>query len=232
MATVIAHRGGDEGYPENTLGAFHRALELGADIVELDCKLTRDGVVVVLHDHNLKRIWGIPRGVGELDWEDLATLSKDGHHVPRLAEVLAAVSLPLMVDVPGPAVAAASAAEAHRSRAMGRCIFAGHTSGLLHVRGQFPQARLALSWERTDPPPAELLSALAPEYFNPHWRLARPDVVTRMHEAGREVSVWTVNQRWLMKRVLAAGVDAVITDKVSRLKAHLARAQADLKQDG
>lgn len=193
-------------------------------MVELDCKLTQDGVVVVLHDHTLKRVWGVPRAIGDLDWEQVAALCKDGHHVPRLSDVLAAVPVPVMVDVPGPKVAAASAELAHEAGALGRCIFAGHTAGLFQLRKDFPRARLALSWERPDPPPAQLFAALKPEYFNPHWRLARPDVVRRMHEAGFGVSTWTVNHRWSMRRVLSAGVDAVITDKVSRLAALLAQA--------
>src|ERR671939_679927 len=51
----IAHRGASGHCPENTRAAFVRAIELGADMVELDCQMTRDGAVVVIHDEELDR---------------------------------------------------------------------------------------------------------------------------------------------------------------------------------
>ncbi|TMB12920.1 MAG: glycerophosphodiester phosphodiesterase, partial [Deltaproteobacteria bacterium] len=52
---VIAHRGASGTSPENTLAAFRRAAELGADMIELDVQVTRDGAVVVIHDYTLER---------------------------------------------------------------------------------------------------------------------------------------------------------------------------------
>lgn len=221
MATIIAHRGGGPAHPENTLEALQAGLALGADMVEIDCKLSRDGVVVVVHDSTLKRVWGLRRAVADMEWAEVAAVRRGRYRVPRLEEVLSAVPAALMVDIPGPAVAEACAVVARRASSLERCLFAGHTGGLVHLRHGHPDARVALSWERRRLPSASLLASLRPEYFNPHWRLATRSLVARMHDSGLAVSAWTVNQRWAMRRVLAAGVDAVITDNVLRLAAQL-----------
>jgi glycerophosphoryl diester phosphodiesterase len=64
---IIGHRGASAVAPENTLAAFSRALEDGADGIEFDVRLSRDGVPVVIHDASLKRTGQIERLVGELD---------------------------------------------------------------------------------------------------------------------------------------------------------------------
>ncbi|MBE0618231.1 MAG: glycerophosphodiester phosphodiesterase, partial [Proteobacteria bacterium] len=68
---VFAHRGSSEEHPENTLEAFSAALREGATGIETDLRLTRDGVIVLLHDENLGRTAGDPRRVAELSAADL-----------------------------------------------------------------------------------------------------------------------------------------------------------------
>jgi glycerophosphoryl diester phosphodiesterase len=96
---VIAHRGDSAHRPENTLAAFTSALEVGAEIVELDVHLTRDGQVVVIHDPTLDRTTNGKGRVLDLDLAEVRGLSAGfaarfgdawaGERVPLLAEVLA-----------------------------------------------------------------------------------------------------------------------------------------------
>jgi glycerophosphoryl diester phosphodiesterase len=71
LVKAIAHRGFSSRYPENTMLAFSRALELGADGAEFDVQLSRDGVPVVFHDESLSRITGDPRLVKDLTLSEL-----------------------------------------------------------------------------------------------------------------------------------------------------------------
>jgi len=95
-AWVIAHRGASRDRPENTFAAFDEALRQGADGIELDVQLTRDGVPVVYHDRTLVKAGGGRRKVAGLDFEELAGLDPGrrldrrhhGQHIPALCDVL------------------------------------------------------------------------------------------------------------------------------------------------
>ena len=65
----IAHRGASMHAPENTLTAFKKALEMGADAIEFDVRRTYDGIPVIVHDEDLRRVAGISRRVLELKLE-------------------------------------------------------------------------------------------------------------------------------------------------------------------
>lgn len=97
---VIAHRGGGALFPENTLGAFRRALAVGADGVEVDVRSTADGVLVALHDATLERTAGLSARLADMPWRVVreadagARLGPEwaGERVPSLDQVLSAAS--------------------------------------------------------------------------------------------------------------------------------------------
>lgn len=95
-AWVIAHRGASRDRPENTFAAFDEALRQGADGIELDVQLTRDGVPVVYHDRTLAKAGGGRHKIAGLDFEELAELDPGrrldgrfpGQQIPSLSDVL------------------------------------------------------------------------------------------------------------------------------------------------
>ena len=89
---VIAHRGGKGLWPENTLHAFHKALELGADMIELDLRMSGDGVPVVLHDRSVDRTTD---GTGLVQDLTLRELKKLDNGTIR---IWATVPIPLVGD--------------------------------------------------------------------------------------------------------------------------------------
>ncbi|GKT49011.1 phosphatidylglycerol phospholipase C [Colletotrichum spaethianum] len=91
LPQAIAHRGFKSLYPENTLLAFRGALDAGAHALETDLHLSRDGVVVLSHDGNLKRCFGVDKKINECDWaylETLQTVMEPGEKMPRLEDLL------------------------------------------------------------------------------------------------------------------------------------------------
>jgi glycerophosphoryl diester phosphodiesterase len=113
---VIAHRGASGYAPENTLSAFELAIAQGADALELDVRLTADGVPVVIHDATLERTTGRPAKVGDLSLDQLLEadagerFSPDrgktfpfrgrGLLIPTLQDVLRAFpATPLLIDL-------------------------------------------------------------------------------------------------------------------------------------
>jgi glycerophosphoryl diester phosphodiesterase len=222
--TAVAHRGEPLGNRENTLPAFASAMALGADMVEIDVRRTRDGEVVVLHDQTLQRLWGVDASVGDLDLAEVATIGDGDVRIPTVREVLAAVPVPLMVDFTRREVVQGALEAVLEARALDRSLFVtGNVEALRLLRGLSTGARIGLTWVETSSPPLDLLEELGAEYWNPMFGLVTPEGVAAVHDAGRKVSTWTVDEPEDMARVVGAGVDAVVSNRIAELLAFLGR---------
>ena len=219
---VFAHRGGSALAPENTLAAFDNGLALGADGIELDVHLSRDGVVVVHHDPTLERT---TRLTGPVVNKTAGELAEAG--VPTLADVLARypaarVIIEMKVDTARlaqavvDAVRAAGAADRVCAGAFGRRV-------LQSVRALAPEMAtsaakeevrwdLYRSWFRIPRTRAPYGGYQVPETAG-MTRVVSPRFVRCAHAAGLFVQVWTVDTEEQARRLLAWGVDALITDR-------------------
>jgi glycerophosphoryl diester phosphodiesterase len=221
---AIAHRGEPVGHRENTLPAFAAAVALGADMVEIDLRRTRDGAIVVLHDQTLERLWGLEVSVGDVDLADVAALGDGAVRIPTLAEVLGAVPLPLMVDFTRREVVAGGLRAVQAAGALERCLFVtGNVEALRQLRSASAEARIGLTWLDGPEPPLALLRELGAQYWNPWFGLITADGVDAVHQAGLLVSTWTVDTSEDTASVLAAGVDAVVSNHIGELVAQLGR---------
>jgi glycerophosphoryl diester phosphodiesterase len=222
--TAIAHRGDPVGHRENTLPAFAAAVSLGADMVELDLRRTRDGEIVALHDQSLQRLWGVDASVGDLDLVDVAALGEGDIRIPTLREVIAAVPVPLMVDFTRREVVSGALDVVLAAGALRRCLFVtGNVEALRVLRGLSPEARIGLTWVDGSEAPRVLLAELAAEYWNPMFGLVTADGVAAVHGAGLKVSTWTVDDPGDTARMVEAGVDAVVSNRIQELVRFLGR---------
>ncbi|HEU0163462.1 MAG TPA: glycerophosphodiester phosphodiesterase family protein [Thermomicrobiales bacterium] len=97
---IYAHRGASIEFPENTLAAFNRAIELGIEGIELDVYLSKDGIPVVIHDPTLDRTTNGTGPIDSLTAAELGALDAgNGEYVPTLAEVLSLVAGKLHVNI-------------------------------------------------------------------------------------------------------------------------------------
>jgi glycerophosphoryl diester phosphodiesterase len=223
-AAAIAHRGEPVGHRENTLPAFAAAVALGADWVEIDLRRTRDGAIVVLHDQTLERLWGLGASVGDVDLAEVVALGEGDVVIPTLADVLQAVPLPLMVDFTRREVVAGALEAVQSARALQRCLFVtGNVAALQQLRAASAGARIGLTWLDGPEPPLALLHELRAEYWNPMFGLLTAEGVDAVHQASLRVSTWTVDSPEDMTRVVEAGVDAAVSNRIAALVAHLGR---------
>jgi glycerophosphoryl diester phosphodiesterase len=221
---AIAHRGEPVGHRENTLPAFAAAVALGADMVEIDLRRTRDGAIVVLHDQTLERLWGRAVSVGEVDLADVVALGEGDVRIPTLADVLGAVPLPLMVDFTRREVVPGGLAAVRSAGALERCLFVtGNVAALQQLRALSAGARIGLTWTDGPEPPLALLRELEAEYWNPWFGLVTAEGVGAVHGAGLRVSTWTVDDPEDMTRMRATGVDAVVSNRIAALVAQRGR---------
>jgi len=100
---LIAHRGGvvDSNRAENSLPAIEAAVERGYKMVEIDLRLTKDSVLIIHHDKNFKRYFGLDKEVSEMNWEDIRKLkSNTGSRVLKFEEALQYCSgkIEVMID--------------------------------------------------------------------------------------------------------------------------------------
>jgi len=230
---VAAHRGGAQLWPENSLTAFRGALALGADLLELDVHLARDGEVVVIHDPTLDRTTAERGSVRDRTGAELAALtlrgSTDG--VPRLLEVLELVrptGAGLLVEIKvGPGRERYPGIE---EKVLGLITAAGLLSRttimafewetLSRLRALSPAVRLAglLSQRGAEAaggirPAAARLAALQVGDLGIERTLLSAEAVAAARAAGLTIGVWTVNEPEELRRALAADVDYVTTDR-------------------
>jgi glycerophosphoryl diester phosphodiesterase len=220
--TAIAHRGDPVHERENTLPAFSAAVALGADMIELDLRRTRDDEIVVLHDQTLQRLWGVDASVGDLDLAQVQAIGTGDMRIPTLREVLHTVPLPLMVDFTRREVVPGGLAAVQAAGALERSLFVtGNVEALRLLRGHSAEARIGLTWVEDAVPPLPLLEELRAEYWNPMFGLVTREGVAAVHAAGLMVSTWTVDNPRDMARMVEAGVDAVVSNRVEELVAFL-----------
>ena len=222
MTIAIAHRGDPVAERENTLAAFAVAVAQGADMVELDLRCTRDGSIVVLHDPTLLRLWHVDRAVADMDVAEVVAIGQGDLRIPTFRQLLKEVDIPLMVDFTGPEVVEGALAAVRQADAVERSLFVtGHIPDLRTLRALAPEVRIGLTWVRPEPPDPALLMELNAEYWNPTFRLLTSERVAAVHNLGRKVSCWTVDKTRHMSRVSAAGVDAIVSNRIGDLRRFL-----------
>ncbi|MGW2029942.1 glycerophosphodiester phosphodiesterase [Streptomyces sp. NPDC001811] len=219
--TAVAHRGDPYRFRENTLASLRSALDRGADAVEVDLRLTRDGVPVLLHDDTLRRLWEVDRPLAALSADELRGLTAGG--VPTLAEALAATGdSRVMVDLCGPVGRRTVARILDVVRQCGageRVYYSAHAEAMLAVRAADPAAEIALTWTTLAPPRPALLAAVRPRWLNYRFSLVSRELATRVHHDGLLLSVWTPDTRRSMSRLLDLGADSITTNRIDVLHA-------------
>jgi glycerophosphoryl diester phosphodiesterase len=227
---VIAHRGDSVHAPENTLAAFQAAIRQGAEAIELDARLTRDGQVIVLHDQTVDRTTD---GMGNVAHLDLAALREldagssfsvqfRGERIPTLEEVFEAVGKGLYLNVelknygtPFDDLVPKVAELVARHALQERVLFSSfHIRNLSRIRTLLPNVPRGLltrpgwkgSWGRSFGWRGSVAA------LHPYQADVNQGLVARVHGMGKRVHVWTVNAEADLRRLLSLGVDGIITD--------------------
>ncbi|WP_338701061.1 glycerophosphodiester phosphodiesterase [Streptomyces sp. Q6] len=216
--TAVAHRGDPYRVRENTLPSLRSALERGADAVEIDVRLTRDGVPVLLHDATLERLWKHDRPLSALSADEVRGLTAGG--VPTLVDALAAAGeARLMVDLPGASAKAVRTVVGviRDCGAEERVYYCAGAETMLRVRAADPAAEIALTWTTLAPARPALLDAVRPRWLNYRFPLVSRDLAARVHRDGYLVSAWTPDTKSAMRRLLDVGVDSITTNRIDAL---------------
>jgi glycerophosphoryl diester phosphodiesterase len=244
---IIAHRGASHDAPENTLAAIQLAWQQGADAVEVDVQLSKDGKLVVIHDDNTKRSGGLARKVRSQTLEELRRLDvgrwKDkrwaGEKIPTLAAVLATVpdGKRLFVEFKcGPdGISEFKQAAKDLGKRVGTLVAIGFSSETMRrLKAEMPGlevcwiGKLRRHWRTARwLPGAEKLIAAAKDIGMDGLDLdARSPlnsaVVDKLRASGLKLYVWTVDSPAKARQLVAAGVDGITTNRPGWLREQIA----------
>ncbi len=233
---VLAHRGYSGRYPENTMLAFRKAVELGCDGIETDVQLTKDGVPVLLHDETLDRTTTGSGYVKDLLLGELQDLDAGswlgaefaGQRVPTLEELLAFASeAGIMVNLE----LKNSIIHYERLEELTYSLIARYGLGDKAIVSSFDHYSLrackaldpviktgALYWDCLYEPYAYVRS-LGADALHPEYHSLTAEIVERSHALGLAVNAYTVDDPADIATVKALGVDGIITDYPERAMA-------------
>ena len=225
----IAHRGSSGSYPENTRLAFEKAIETRVDMIEMDCQLSKDGLVVVIHDERLDRIAGVKGSVKGKTLKQLKKLdvgawfkkSFKGERILTLEEAMEIVAhkVDLNVEIKhvphGPLGIELKILFilSHYGYFKRSIISSFDYRTLRRVRELAPEARIGILHEAgIKDNPFQVARELNAHSLHVEKGLATPDLLTKSRQLGLTTFVWTVNEVSEMQKFLSLGVDGIISD--------------------
>jgi glycerophosphoryl diester phosphodiesterase len=221
----ISHRGAHQSHPENSIAAFTRAIELGADGIELDVHATNDGIVVVHHDaivHARHPQRPAHRPIAEISAAELEQFPlADGTRIPTLRETLSTIGnrATVYVEIKAPNI----------EPLVTRCIRESESTCAIHsfdhriaqnVKAIFPAIRTGvLEVSRHIDPAASLVDASAEDLWQEVDSIDA-EMVARAHSIGARIIAWTANEPTQWDALHALGVDGICTDRIAELATH------------
>jgi glycerophosphoryl diester phosphodiesterase len=235
---IIAHRGASGDFPENTLAAFAAAIEAGAQMCELDVRLTADEVAVVIHDATVDRTIDGQGQVASMSLAEIRPLDAgrkfgaafNGARIPTLDEVLTLAKgrCALNVELKGTGVEREVCRLVRAHGAIADTIVSSFDwDSLAAARELEPELGLGVLADKGAGAMLEAALRLRAVSVNPRYDIVRPAMVERAHGAGLKVLVWTIDEAVRMRQMIAMGVDGIMTNYPARLAA-LLKADAGL----
>jgi len=221
---VGAHRGASARAPENTLAAFRAALEDGAELIELDVHLTRDGRLAVIHDPTTGRTTGVDGVVADLTMDELRRLDAGrltgaawaGEGIPELGDVLGLARSRVIVNVEVKGGVEAVPALQRRVREhdmVDGVVVSSFDRATVRAAADLRSGiRVGLLCDEAPPDPVAATQAAGASLLHLEYSLVTAEVVATLRAAGLGVVAWTVNEPDEMRRLARLGVDAILSD--------------------
>ena len=243
---IFGHRGASGYAPENTLAAFELAAELGADGIEFDVQISRDGKLIIHHDRELGRTEQASGPLADWSFADLRALDVGSWYDPKFAgermptpdELVDAVGDRLLLNFElindswhlngvGPGLVALFRRRNLFDRAM---ISSFNPRALWQVKKLEPRITIGALWSPNEPwlvRSGLMRRLLRPQALHPRHDLVTAKLVAAAHARGQQVNTWTVNDAETAKRMVAAGVDMLMGDYPDLLRQVIAQNRSE-----
>lgn len=229
---IIAHRGDSANFPENTMAAFNAALAQPIDGIELDVQLTRDGIPVVFHDRNLKRVAGLNKAIHECSYSELCKLDVgswfapqfSAERIPTFQEVLKRIAphTDLLVEIKH---RASVGWNLHAAMTIVECIVQSEYADRCWVLAydfqilkEVSQRSKTIRWVWNTDRPRHQTDDIWLSAYSVQISGINPGFTTKAHQRTKQVFCFTCNSADQVQRALAANCDAIMGDDPSRLR--------------
>ena len=236
---VTAHRGDSAHSPENTMAAFQTAWNNGADWIELDVRQSSDGVIYCMHDSTFTRVTGVKKQSWELSWPEISQLDAGSH----FSGAFAGERLPLLEEAIDFAAQSGVRLNIELKPTAHDSDLEQATADIIRQKGFEDQCVVTcqryLSLEKLKEYAPELTTVYvmpmvygnldqltAADHFSVSYHFINRDMVSRLHQKGKQVYAWTVDRADIMQRMIDLGVDNIITNNVALGKACVSAAAA------
>ncbi len=221
---VMAHRGASTEAPENTMAAFQKAIDDMADYIELDVQLTNNGEVIVMHDSNAYRTTGVDANIVNMTYKEVKTLDAGswfsdeyvGENVPSLKEVLELTQGKIKLNIElkpadnGTALAKNTVRLIEKYNMVNDCVITSFSESALKAVKTYNQeikVGYILSAAYGD-----FYDMKDIDFFSVNAAFLSKRTIDAIHNSGKRVYAWTVNNKEAIKNLTNKGVDGIITD--------------------
>ena len=231
---VIAHRGASAVAPENTMAAFRRAVEMGAECIETDLHLSRDGRLVIVHDTTLNRTTSGDGLVKNYTFNELRELDAGRWFSPEFAgERMATIEelldyagqadLSLFLEIKGGAgygvERAVISALRGRKESKATVVLCFDASVLDRIHQLDRLLMTGLLFDSGGEDMVKEAVRVGARQIGPRGDCVTPELVADAHRRGLKVIAWTINEAAQMRALASAGIDGIITNYPDRLVA-------------
>lgn len=240
----FAHRGFSGSYPENTLLAFQKAIEEGADGIETDVHLTRDGEPVLIHDELVDRTTDGSGYVKDMSYEELARLDASNgmrefgpQKIPTLREYLELVkdreiisNLELKTGVfEYPGIEEKVYALLQEYGLTDRVIISSFNHfSVLRMKALAPEIKCGFLEESWLIHAGQYAAGCGVEYYHPFFQNMTAEHAAEVKEAGLKINVWTANEEADIRKMIEIGADGIISNYPDRVKACISEKEKEV----
>ena len=236
---VMAHRGASKDAPENTIPAFEKAVEIKADFIELDVQETSDGAVVVTHDVNTKRVTGYNEFVWNMTLDEIKQLDAahyfggyENVEIPTLSEVFDAVGGKIKFNIE----LKYNRHTQNLAKSVADIITQYGLENDCVITSSKKEALKDMKEVMPDIPCGYILSVSIGKYYDLDYadffsldlNYVTKKSLSNCHKVGKPVNAWTVNDTDSMEKMIALGVDSIITDEPLKARTVITASQDPL----
>ena len=223
----IAHRGASAYETDNSMASFQKAIEMGAEMLEMDVHLTKNRKVVVIHDDSIKNATGKKGKISEMPFVDVQKLRlKDGQEIPTLKDVLERFKgqCQFNIEIKSLEVALPSFDIVKKLDILDDVLFSCFNGlWLVGIKAKQEKARIAIISRDKKINLVQLATNLKAEAIHPEKKILTKELIENAQKEGLKINVWVVDKEPAMKKFIDMGVDGIITNKpdiLSKLLCH------------